>query len=167
MKIFRLTFIGALMLFISCTQGEQSNDKSQAETKIENDEIVADKPAIALQFINSYVENSNKMKDAVSIAEWIQSNEQASTTLKTELKRIVDEADPELGLEADPLFDAQDYPEKGFELESFDEQTNFLIVKGKGQPDFKLSMKLVQENNKWLVEGCGIVNIPENKRIKR
>lgn len=170
MKIFKHIYILAIMFLFSCTQAEQNNENTKTETQKEYTEAAIDKPGIALQFINAYIENVNKMKDAMPVAEWIQSNELATASLKTELKRIVDEAnqqDPELGLGADPLLDAQDYPEKGFELESYDEQTNYLIVKGKEQPEFKLSMKLTQENNTWLVDGCGMVNIPDNKRIKR
>nr|MBP6315517.1 hypothetical protein [Chitinophagaceae bacterium] len=72
--------------------------------------------------------------------------------------------DPELGLGFDPIFDAQDYPEKGFELVSFDEKTNFIVVKGKDWADFKLTLKMVEENEQWLVEGCGIINIPKDKQ---
>ncbi|MBK6833593.1 MAG: hypothetical protein IPG89_04680 [Bacteroidetes bacterium] len=72
-----------------------------------------------------------------------------------------------MGLGADPIVDAQDYPSKGFELESIDEQTNFLIVKGKDMPEFKLTIKVVEENGNWLVDGCGIVNIPKDKRAAR
>lgn len=76
-------------------------------------------------------------------------------------------ADPEIGLDADPIFDAQDYPDKGFELETFDSKTNYLVVKGKNWTDFKLRIKMVLENDRWLVDGCGIINIPHDKRIAR
>jgi len=72
-----------------------------------------------------------------------------------------------MGLGADPIFDAQDYPSKGFELESIDETTNYLTMKGKDWSEFKLTMKVVEENGKWLVDGCGIVNIPKDKRAAR
>jgi hypothetical protein len=34
-------------------------------------------------------------------------------------------------------------------------------------PEFKLCATMIQENRKWLVEGCGIVNIPKDKRPKK
>jgi hypothetical protein len=40
-------------------------------------------------------------------------------------------------------------------------------VKGKDWTDFKLTIKVVLENGKWLIDGCGIVNIPNEKRSKR
>ncbi len=84
------------------------------------------------------------------------------------MKRIIEEAykqDPELVPDADPLFDVQDNPDKGFELETFDENNHYL--KGKDWPAFKLTMKIKEENGNWLVNGCGMVNIPGNKKVKR
>lgn len=89
---------------------------------------------------------------------------------KTEFKKIIDDAlkqDPELGLDADPIFDAQDYPDKGFELDTFDEKTNYITLKGKDWSEFKLTLKMLEQNGNWLVDGCGIINIPANKRAKR
>jgi hypothetical protein len=36
-------------------------------------------------------------------------------------------------------------------------------VQGKNSPQFQVSIQLVKENNKWLVDGCGIINIPADK----
>ena len=110
------------------------------------------------------------MKESIGVVEWVNSNKLTTNTFRTELKRILDEAyklEPEIGLDADPIFDAQDFPEKGFELESFDSKTNYIVVKGKNRPDFKLTIKMVMENNDWLVDGCGMINIPNDKRIAR
>jgi hypothetical protein len=86
------------------------------------------------------------------------------------LKKIIEDAyekEPEVGLDFDPILDAQDYPDKGFELESLDEKTNYLTVRGKDWADFKLTIKIIEENGNWLVDGCGIINIPTDKRAKR
>lgn len=126
--------------------------------------------ANALEFINSYVENCNKMKDAVGIIDWVNSNNLTTKVFKAELKKIIDDAymqDPELGLEVDPIFDAQGNPRKGFEVESFDEISNYLTVRGKDCADFKLTMKIKKENGNWLVDGCGMVNITNDKRANR
>lgn len=124
----------------------------------------------ALIFINNYVDNVKKMNKAVGIIEWVNLNSLATKRFKTEVKEIIDNAhkqDPELGLGADPIIDAQDIPDEGFELESLDEITNYLTVKGKDLPEFKLTMKVIRENGNWLVDGCGIVNIPDDKIAKR
>lgn len=168
--MLRQVWILTIIMLISCGHGIKSNKSFDDKT---DDELISRRENIvgnALRFINGYVENSNKLNQAVDIVDWVNSNELTTKSFKAELKKIIDDArrqDPELGLDADPIFDAQDYPEKGFELESLDEETNYLTVKGKDWPEFKLTMKMTEENGNWLVDGCGIVNVPEDKRAKR
>ncbi len=124
----------------------------------------------ALRFINEYIENCNKLKKAISIADWVETNQLVTESFKAELSRILAEAykkDPELGLDFDPIFDAQDYPEKGVRLESIDESSGYLVVQGIGWPQFRLRMKVKHLDGKWLVEGCGVINIPAAQRIER
>jgi hypothetical protein len=125
---------------------------------------------IGLTFINSYIDNCNKRKEAIEIVEWTNSNSLVTNRFKAELTKIIQEAyenDPEMGLGFDPILDGQDYPDQGFELEHFDSGTNYLTVKGKDWSEFKLIIRLVNENANWLIDGCGIVNVPSDKRIER
>lgn len=162
----QILFIATIFLSISCgqtTETKETGEQNPNESEQQKDNLPV---AIALDFINSYVENCNKMNVSIGIVEWVNSNNLTTNSFKTELKKLIEEAfkiDPEMGLDADPIFDAQDYPDKGFELESFDNKTNFIVVKGKDWPDFKLTMKMVLENNNWLVDGCGIINIPNDR----
>lgn len=165
----QILFILTIILITSC---EQTIDKK----KIEHTSTILDNPKdslsidVALKFINSYVDNCNKMKESIGVVEWVNFNSLTTSSFKTELKRIIDEAykiEPEIGLDADPIFDAQDYPDKGFELNKFDSKTNYIVVNGKNWVEFKLTIKTVLENNIWLIDGCGIINIPINKRIAR
>lgn len=166
----QIIFILTILLLLSC--GQNSNSKTRSESNLteiekQNDNIPKE---IALKFINSYVENSNKMQKSIGIIEWVNLNNLTTNNFKTELKKIIEEADridPEFGLEFDPIFNAQDYPEEGFEFESFDDKTDFLVVKGKEWTDFKLTIKMVHENDNWFVDGCGIVNIPNDKLFER
>lgn len=124
----------------------------------------------ALTFINSYVINSNKMNKSVGYLNFVKSSNLTTQSFKIELQKIVDEAeklDPEMGLDYDPITVGNDYPDEGFELKYFDTKTNFIIVKGKNWADFEVTMKLILENEKWLIDGCGTVNIPKNKQSKR
>jgi hypothetical protein len=124
----------------------------------------------ALQFINSYVDNCNKLKESVAMKEWVNASNLTTNRFKTELKSLVDKAiqeDPEAGLGFDPILNAQDYPDKGFELESFDHNTNYIVLKGKDWAEYKFTIKMVLENGHWLVDGCGIINIPKNKENER
>jgi hypothetical protein len=123
----------------------------------------------ALKFINDYVENSNKIKGALEIVEWTKTNKLSTNDFKKELEIILIEArknDPTLGLGFDPILDAQDYPNT-FELDSTYIDEKYLIVKGKMWPEFKLTMKIIKEKDMWMIDGCGIVNIPSNRRIER
>ena len=160
-KFFGLLIFSSFILSSCSTrQIKPDSELTTKDNKIKN----------ALTFINNYVDNSNKMNKAIGIIDWVNSNSLTTKTFKTELKKILEDAqkqDPEMGLDADPIFDAQDNPSKGFELESLDEKTNYLTVKGKDWPEFKLTMKVVKENGNWLVDGCGMVNIPNDRRSKR
>lgn len=42
-----------------------------------------------------------------------------------------------------------------------------MVVNGKNWPDFELTLKVILVNNKWLIDGCGIINIPKNQRSKK
>ncbi|HUH29528.1 hypothetical protein [Gelidibacter sp.] len=120
----------------------------------------------ALDFINSYIESI----DHLEILEFAKNSPLATDQLKSELEKIVIlawEENPRIGLLADPLFDAQDYPPNGFELHEFDPQTGYVIVKGIDWEDFKVAMQVVDVDGHILVDGCGIVNMPEHKRIER
>jgi hypothetical protein len=162
--VFFIMIIG----LISCGQNSnRTNDSKASQVTSTGKNKKTDN---ALTFINGYIENVNKMKQAVGIIEWVNSNKLSTDGFKRELKRIIEEAyknDPELGLDADPILDAQDNPDKGFVVESFDDKSNYLIVQGVDWPDFKLTMKIKNENGIWLVDGCGMINIPNEKRAKR
>ncbi|MFL9844227.1 hypothetical protein [Flavobacterium rhizosphaerae] len=150
-----------LIVFISCR--ESSTDKP---TNAENDNAGTPPETVALYFINGYVDNSNKLDEGISMTEFVDASPYVTSDFKSELKRIVQDADPESGLDADPVVDAQDYPDE-FEVESFDKNTGYAVLKGRDWEAFKLSMVLKQVNQKWLVNGCGMVNIPPQQRQPR
>ncbi|MBP1613806.1 MAG: hypothetical protein H6Q13_1254 [Bacteroidetes bacterium] len=123
---------------------------------------------IALKFINQYVIFCSQQTSPNS--KWIKNNKLLTEKFKSTYNILVDsaiKADPEIGLDFDPILDAQDYPDKGFELVKYDNKTGFVTLKGKDWPDFILVMKIVNQGNKWLVDGSGVINIPENNRAKR
>ncbi len=168
--MLRLIFIATLLVFVSCGHKAETkidSGKTTIQSTVDKNENLI---KTALTFLNAYVDNCNKMKESIGVIEWVDSNKLTTNRFKTELKRIIEEAykgEPEIGLDADPIFDAQDYPDKGFELESLDSTTNILLVKGKNWPEFKLTIRMVKENADWLVEGCGMINIPNDKRVAR
>jgi hypothetical protein len=151
--------------FAACTP--QNQDKTVADKSVSIEDV---KKETVLNFINDYVKNCNRTDGALPVTVWADSSLMVSNSFKMALTKLIDDAyakDPVLGLGADPLFDAQDYPAKGFELETFDKTLHYYTVKGIDWPDFKLNIKLIEQNGKWLVDGCGLVNIPAHKQIKR
>ncbi len=167
--MIKLIFIATLFAFVSC--GQSTDSKIVSDTTTINSTVEIGKPTDnALAFLNSYVDYCNSREESISVLEWVNSHKLTSNSFKAEYKRMMDEAnqsDPEMGLDADPIIDAQDYPEKGFELESFDEGTNYLTLRGKDWTELKVTMKMVEEKGNWLVDGCGLVNIPVDKRALR
>lgn len=177
----RLIFLLAILLLTSCGQEDKTEKSRNTETlkdtstqalpiKTLETNNTTTKFEKALTFINGYIDNCNKMGEAIDIVEWVHSNDLTTNDFKIELKRILDEAyeeEPEVGLDFDPILDAQDFPEEGFELESAEEKTNYLTIRGKDWNEFKLTIKLIEKNGDWLVDGCGIVNIPIDRRAGR
>ena len=122
---------------------------------------------VAVMFINDYVDFLNDRNSNIGLIEWIDSRTDITIDFKTELKGIITKIEkeyPEIGLDFDPIIDAQDRPNK-FEIDTKD--SDYLIVKGTDWPAFRLILKLKFEFDKWLVDGSGIVNIPIDKQINR
>jgi hypothetical protein len=121
---------------------------------------------VALQFINAYTAYCATSADA----NWITKQPLLTDNFKAAHKKLIEDAqkaDPEMGLGFDPIFDAQDYPDKGFTISSADTANGYVTVTGINWPDFQVVLKVVQQNNQWLVDGAGVINIPQEKRAKR
>lgn len=162
-----LFFSFFVFLFVSCTENQTTKNLHQSPD-IENS--VEAQKSVALKFINDYVENANLMGKAIETRKWVAQNTLVTESFKKTVTTMIDEAekdDPELGLGFDPIFDAQDYPEEGFQAEQIDEKTNLVTVSGKKWNDFKLKIKLILINGNWLVDGAGAVNISSKERINR
>ncbi|QNR26091.1 hypothetical protein H4K34_15920 [Croceimicrobium hydrocarbonivorans] len=158
-----LAILFVVLTMFSCqTTGSKNESSEAAKTQQSEPNFEA-----ALKFINDYLDFINGPKSELAYFEWLDQRNDVTLGFKNELKRIIDEAeraDPEYGLGFDPILDAQDSPDE-FVLDTTDSE--YLTVKGKDWPDFKLTLKVKLVNEKWLVEGSGIINIPENKRIER
>jgi len=152
-------------VLLSCTTASRDKSSHLLET---NDSLILPDPDIALQFINSYTELSLYRPD--SIEAWILNNPLVTEHFKITYKNLMDSAlqvDPEIGLGFDPILDAQDYPDKGFEIVPHDSTNEFVTVRGIDWPEFLLVLKLANHENKWQVDGSGVINMPENRRADR
>lgn len=156
---------------LSCTENavsEKTTSTTNSSTSVSS--LAENQQSVALKFINGYVENANLMGKAIETRKWVAQNPLVTESFKKAVTKLIDDAekaDPELGLDFDPIFDAQDYPEEGFALEKADEKTGFVTVVGKKWTDFRLKLRLVQVNGNWLVDGAGVVNIQAKQRATR
>lgn len=151
----RLAFL--LLFSLGCTN-QDAPSISQSEQESEQNLSLQQKEDLALNFINAYVKNCNRMQQAKDIQTWVDSTQFTTQEFKESLKIILSEADPETGLEADPIFNAQDYPDDGFVVEKFDQENNLVTLRGKSMPDLVVTILLKNENNNWKIDGCGAIN---------
>jgi len=157
-------FVLLLTIGFAACQSRASKSNSSQENATA---MIPAKYEVAKQFINAYADFSNDRSAEISLLDWVKNQETVSIDFKAGLEEIITEAEklnPDLGLEFDPIFEAQDFPDS-FEIETY--KGDYVTLKGLKFPDFKLVLKVVEEQNRWVVDGSGIVNIPEEKRVKR
>lgn len=127
---------------------------------------------LANSFIDEYLKYVFHQQENQTIFQWLQKNKKLTDNFKKSYQQLVEKAekeDPELGLDFDPIFNAQDFPEQGFNIVNCEEDSNFVTLAGKGKDweGFKVVLKVVNTKKGWLVDGSGAVNIPENKQPNR
>lgn len=171
-------FIFFLALFLVSCQSKAEKASEMPMTKLEpatTGNIIENKnkleelnPQVAVDFLNSYIKSS--IESEIGILEFTKRNKNASEDIKRELEIMYNKAwedDPIVGLGFDPFFDAQDFPME-VALADFDKETGYLQVKGlQDWDEYRVTMKLINQNGKTLVDGCGVVNIPKNKQAER
>jgi hypothetical protein len=155
------------IIIISCGTPSEKDTTTNTHAPIKE---VADFN-VATTFINDYVRFLSKYsKDEADTTQlnWIMQHSLLTDRFKSTYKNLLDpakKADPELGLDFDPILDAQDFPESGYEIKKRDTLNNYVIITAREYGTFHLAMKLVKENNKWLIDGSGVINIPLDKRV--
>jgi hypothetical protein len=153
----------ALCMILFCFLSESTSAQHKAKEKSEKLKIEA-----ALSFINDYLEFDHKGNEVATV-KWMNSNPLLTAEFKTQYKALIAEArkeEPELGLDFDPIFDAQDYPDEGFEFLKFD-SNDYVIVRGIDWPQFTVIIRMAFLQNKWMVTGAGVINIAKNRqRVK-
>lgn len=156
----------ALLLLACSTQPQKPNDSIVPKTDATVNATPVPDFNVALQFMNAYTAYCATSADA----NWIAKQPLLTDNFKAAHKKLIEDAqkaDPEMGLGFDPIFDAQDYPDKGFSISATDTANGYVTVTGINWPDFQVVLKVVQQNNQWLVDGAGVINIPQEKRAKR
>ena len=143
-----------ILFFIGC---QSKSKKEIAKTPPE---------AIGLKFINDHINNIGDL----GMVEWVESHPATTEKFKNKLKKLFDDAEkeaPGYGLGFDPILDAQDYPNDGFNLQSIDTVSGYMRVVGKDWESFVVTIKLIKEKGLWMIDGCGMVNIPIEQQASR
>ncbi len=139
----------------------QSSSTQQNKQKLNSD--------IALKFINDYKKFCDSRKEQVDVDKWVKNNTLLTDNFKSTYIKIMTDAykaEPELGLDFDPIFNAQYYPDKGFTILNSEEASGFITLAGIDKKDFQVTVKIIYINNQCLVDGAGIINIPKEKQRK-
>jgi hypothetical protein len=122
---------------------------------------------VANGFFDDYIKYNADVynqKTQETTLQWIQRNETLTDNFKKAYKNLVEQAqkqDPELGLDFDPIFDAQDYPDQGFKVVDCEQQANLVTLAGKDKTweNFKVVVKVINTKKGWRVDGAGVINI--------
>ncbi|MDM1548763.1 hypothetical protein HX096_12960 [Empedobacter falsenii] len=168
MKKFILPVL--LLSFVASCNSNNSSSSSK-ENKVKDSVKESDvNYNVALDFMNNYVDYIIDTIGKINQDEYIKQNELLTQSFKDRYKFVQDSAfkvEPEVGLDFDPIVDGQDFPDKGFKIKSIDKATGLVTLQGIDWQDFEVVLKVVNENNKSLINGSGIINIPMNKQAKR
>jgi hypothetical protein len=115
------------------------------------------------QYFKEYLHQPTKGNSDKAIIRWVDANSNLSDAFKKALRKaVVDarKADPEIGLDSDPILGAQDYPGKGYRAKDIQLAGDKakVVMEGINAPDFKISVGLVNAGNKWRIDSIGRIN---------
>ena len=168
MKPVYYTLIGCFIL-TSCTNINTTSNSSKEQPKVEN-KITTDNEDIdiALQFIKEYIDFTNPTNNSnLTTDEWIEKNQVLTANFKKEYKLLLKKAledNPELGLEFDPILDAQDFPDDAYTKANSIAYNGYIKMFSKTMKDYYILVKIIDQNGVKMIDGCGAINIPEKER---
>jgi len=124
----------------------------------------AEAQAAAAAFMNDYLRHLLAVesgKSPRSSERWVLDSKAVSRRFKNTYKAFI--KDPDQGF--DPLLDAQDFPNKGW-IPAGCDAPGFVTLRTKPGDHLLLPVvvKILKNGNGWLIDGAGIINIPESKR---
>lgn len=155
-----MRLVKLLIIFISCLGliGQaQASCKQQAQ--------------VALAFMESYVAYTQSLagtKVPVDIVSWLAKSPHLSADFIPAYKKLDAqglELDAELSWGVDLILDAQDHPDKGFQLLRC-KAHNLVELRGRDWPEFTVVVKTVKQQGRYLVAGAGRVNLSESERAQ-
>ncbi|WP_343632968.1 hypothetical protein [Fluviicola sp.] len=150
-KIWLLFLVSALF---SCGNSiETKKENTARESEVDR--------KIALEVLNDYVASCNALEDP---EKWVSTNPLLTADFKSAYQKMIKDAreeDPELGLGFDPIFNAQDYPDKGFTIASGKSSDDSVVVLEGIDMKMTVKVRLKAVNGKWLVDGAGVIRMDD------
>lgn len=100
-------------------------------------------------------------KSSRSSDRWVLDSRTVSRRFKTTYKALTKDKD----LNFDLLLNAQDFPNRGWVPTGCD-AAGFVTLRTKPGDHLQLPVvvKILKNGNGWLIDGAGVINIPESKR---
>ncbi len=157
-------YLPILLILFACGSPKLEKSKTTETPAFKNEDTL-----VATQFLNSYVELQNKRVSRLETMEWINANELLTEEFKDTYLKMQDDAlktDPELGLDFDPIVNAQDYPEEGFMISTFSSKTGEAVLIGKEWNTFNVTLKLKMVGDKCLINEAGVIH-PKPSKTKK
>ena len=102
-------------------------------------------------------------KSTLSDERWVLSSKAVSRHFKATYKALI--KDPDVNF--DPLLYAQDYPSKGWVPIGCTAGFVTLQTKPGDFMQLPVVVKVLSTSNGWLVDGAGVINIPDSKQPHR
>jgi hypothetical protein len=129
--------------------------------------------AVAVEFMNQYLAYDRAIyekRTTQPTVEWLKANSLVSHSFPKSYEATVlagFKIDPELGLNADPILDAQDSPDIGFKLLKCSRTPGYVMLQGTDWPEFRVTVSVIRTSKGLKVNGAGMVNIPKIERASR
>ncbi|SFT18905.1 hypothetical protein SAMN05660206_12022 [Sphingobacterium wenxiniae] len=155
-----ILFLAMIALFAGCQSNTRPSETDSKQSNVEEQSTETDYQ-VAERFLNEYV-----VLESDDVEQWIQQHILLTNSFKATYLNIMEAArkeDPEIGLGFDPILNGQDFPST-FTIADIDSTTGYVTLKGVEWADFLLVVRVVKQNETSLLDGAGIVNIPEEVR---
>lgn len=184
-KIFCLAIVLAVFVNIN-TFSATKKSSSKSKTRIIQNKVLSEPEEIALNFINEYVDYENsemyrnpeiiynsplftdrfkEMYRNSLIANFFWNCDEYGSSLEGCTDNKIDGEQREFAeiYGGSVLAErGQDMPQR-YSLLSYNEKTGIVYLKGEGwsHPNYRVLVKMVQENGIWKIDGAGEINIPK------
>ena len=150
MKFLKQILLATIALFAFSFPARCASPEAEAKKVVET---------FYREYLRFISKPSKGDSDARLIA-WVNASPYTSPGFKTVLKKTVVAArkkDPELGLDADPILDGQDNPEKGYRAKTIHvaQDKASVAMEGIDADSFHISVEMINIKGVWLINGIG------------